>query len=208
MNSYSTKEELRRCFREPIPEIMEASELLNKAVDAHLSGNRILAAAFIAQSNIPAIREWTESIWGKDSPYVVVDKSSEIQNVISIQDRVVARMPNTDEKRKLHERDGYNCRFCGIPVIRKEVRVKISQVYPIWGRKNHEQHAAFQAMWAQYDHILPHAKGGTNDLENLVVACAPCNFGRMDFTLEQVRLADPRNFAPRVSEWDGLERFK
>lgn len=76
-----------------------------------------------------------------------------------------------------------------------------------WGRKNSEQHAAFQAMWMQYDHVLPHAKGGTNDLSNVVISCAPCNFGRMEFTLEEVGVEDPRLREPVRSTWDGLERF-
>jgi hypothetical protein len=125
--------------------------------------------------------------------------------------RIPLRMPTPEEKRALHERDGYHCRFCSIPVIRKEIRRRMIAVYPeeaVWGRKNAEQHAALQAMWAQYDHILPHSRGGTNDLSNMVVTCAPCNFGRMEFTLEEVGLADPREREPVRSAWDGLERFR
>lgn len=117
-------------------------------------------------------------------------------------------MPTASEKRALHKRDGCHCRFCGIPLVRGEVRRKISEAYPVWGRRNADQHAAFQAMWMQYDHILPHSKGGTNDLENLVVTCAACNFGRMNHTLQEVGLLDPREREPLQSTWDGLERFK
>ena len=62
-------------------------------------------------------------------------------------------------------------------------------------------------MWAQYDHLLPHSKGGNNDVNNIVVTCAPCNFGRMSYTLEEVGLIDPRTREPIRSAWDGLERF-
>jgi 5-methylcytosine-specific restriction endonuclease McrA len=120
-------------------------------------------------------------------------------------------MPTTGEKRLLFERDGFHCRFCGIPIIRREVRERIRQVYPDalpWGRTNPTQHAAFQAMWAQYDHVLPHARGGANDLNNVVIACAPCNFARMNNTLEEVGLLDPRTREPVRSDWDGLERFR
>ena len=47
-------------------------------------------------------------------------------------------------------------------------------------------------MWAQYDHLVPHARRGTNELGNLVITCAPCNFGRMEHCLEDVGLIDPR----------------
>lgn len=62
-------------------------------------------------------------------------------------------------------------------------------------------------LWLQYDHLLPHARSGTNDLENVVITCAPCNYGRGGYTLEEVGLADPRLREPVRSTWDGLERF-
>ena len=121
------------------------------------------------------------------------------------------RMPTSEDRRILHQRDGYHCRFCGIPLIRREIRQRFCKLYPrvpIWGKKNIDQHAAFQAMWAQYDHVVPHAYGGGNDLANLVVTCAPCNFGRMELTLEEANLLDPRAREPVRSSWDGLERLR
>mgnify|MGYP000333137410 CR=1 FL=1 len=86
----------------------------------------------------------------------------------------------------------------------------INKLYPKeleWGRKNIEQHSAFQAMWLQYDHVLPHARGGDNNVNNVVITCAPCNFGRMDYLMEEVGIADPREAEPVKSTWDGLERL-
>lgn len=68
--------------------------------------------------------------------------------------------------------------------------------------------STFQAMDLHYDHLLPHARGGTNDLENMLVTCAPCNCGRDKLTLEEVGLSDPRLRDPVRSTWDGLERFR
>jgi hypothetical protein len=59
----------------------------------------------------------------------------------------------------------------------------------------------------QYDHVVPHAHGGTNEVENVIVACAPCNCARMECTLEEVGLEDPRMRMPVQSSWDGLERL-
>ncbi|MEL0166487.1 MAG: HNH endonuclease [Pseudomonadaceae bacterium] len=61
-------------------------------------------------------------------------------------------------------------------------------------------------MWAQYDHVVPHSHGGANDLDNLVVTCAACNFGKMEYTLDELGLIDPRTIPPIQSSWDGLER--
>lgn len=63
-------------------------------------------------------------------------------------------------------------------------------------------------MWLQYDHLLPHARGGDNNLDNIVITCAPCNFGRMNWTLEEVGLIDPRTRQPVHSAWTGLEHFR
>uniref|UniRef100_B8HMF3 HNH endonuclease n=1 Tax=Cyanothece sp. (strain PCC 7425 / ATCC 29141) TaxID=395961 RepID=B8HMF3_CYAP4 len=199
----------RYCLREPIPEIAEAAALLNEAVNAHLAGNSQLAEKLIRQADMPLIRDWTESIWGSKSPYIqyrVVPDQPEILP----KDRRTKRMPSSAEKQTLHLRDGYHCRFCEIPLIRQEVRQKIATVYPTalpWGKTNVTQHAAFQAMWVQYDHLIPYARGGTNDMDNMVITCAPCNFGRMNYTLAEVGLIDPRLREPIQSEWDGLERF-
>ena len=82
-----------------------------------------------------------------------------------------------------------------------------------WGPTNDSQHAAFQCMWLQFDHILPNGRGGDSSLGNIVIACAACNFGRMDATLAEAQLFDPLTLDPPVcwdghAAWDGLERFR
>lgn len=201
----------RNCLRDAIPEIKLAADLLDEAVSAHLSGQSAQAELLIIRANMPAIREWTESLWGKNSPYVRPRLSHGAKPpIVELRPREEQRMPNPEEQRALHSRDGYHCRFCGIPVIRKAIRVRLKNLYPNalpWGRVNVTQHAAFQAMWAQYDHIIPHANGGTNDLNNVVVTCAPCNYGRMNYSLEELGLNDPRTREAITSTWDGLERL-
>ncbi len=197
-------------FREPIPEIADAARYLDAAVSAHLQGHSKLAEDLIRLADNSAIREWTESIFGKRSPYVQYRATSDAPQEISKENRVKERMPTTSEKNQLLLRDGYHCRFCGMPVIRREVREFIKKIYPEalpWGKQNIEQHAAFQAMWVQYDHILPHARGGNNDLDNMVITCAACNYGRMQYTLDEVGLVDPRTREPIRTTWDGLERI-
>ena len=201
----------RLCFRETIPEIAEAAQFLDAAVSAHLRGRSDLAEELIRLADMAEIREWTESIWGSKSPYVQFREVPNSHPHLSKEERVKVRMPKQAGRNNLHSRDGYNCRFCGIPVIRQEIRKRIRLIYPQalnWGTLNIDQHAAFQAMWVQYDHVLPHARGGNNDLDNIVITCAPCNFGRMSSTLDEVGLADPRQRDPVCSTWDGLERFR
>lgn len=53
-------------------------------------------------------------------------------------------------------RDGFKCRYCGAPA--PDVRLTV-------------------------DHVIPVAKGGTDDMDNLVAACEDCNGGKADLTL-------------------------
>lgn len=202
---------VRTCLRDPIPEIAETARLLESAVQAHFDGHATLAHELIRDTNLPVIREWTESLWGSNSPYVQYRPVQDAPPSIPKDQRIKLRMPTTAEKNALHQRDGFHCRFCGIPLIRKEVRERIKRAYPEalpWGSRNIDQHAAFQAMWLQYDHVIPHARGGDNSLDNIVITCAPCNFGRMNWTLDEVGLIDPRTRKPVLSTWTGLEDFR
>ena len=120
------------------------------------------------------------------------------------------RAPIKKHRLEIIDRDGYNCRFCGIPVIPPEIRKAITAAYPdsaYWGRKNLDQHAALQCLWLQFDHILPHCWGGESTPDNVVITCAPCNFGRMNKRLEEVGLIDPRERPVYKTSWDGLVRF-
>jgi len=203
--------ETRDCLREPIPEIFDAARLLDAAVTAHLRGESELASRLFGMANDPKVREWTESLWGTASPYIKVREVPGAPPSLDKNQRVPVRMPNAKERQLLHERDRFHCRFCGIPVIRKEIREKIKRIYPefvTWGRTNLSQHAGFQAMWLQYDHVVPHARGGNNDLENVVITCAPCNYGKWNYLVSEIGLSDPRRRPPSQSWWDGLERFR
>jgi hypothetical protein len=207
---------MRNCFREPIEAIFEAAELCDRAVSAHLAGRFSEADALIREADAGAIAAWTESIWGPASPAIHwrIEQSSPLP-FLSKADRPTPRMPDSEVKRRIIERDGYHCRFCGIPVIPQEVRQRLVALYPDaarWGRRNCDQHAALQCMWLQFDHIIPNKRGGPSTLENVVVTCAPCNFGRMEKTIEECGLIHPLQRELHTvweghANWDGLTRL-
>src|SRR5579862_4966091 len=86
----------RRCLREPIPEIADAARYLDAAVSAYLVGESDLAERLIRLADMPAIRDWTESIWGSSSPYVRY-RAAPTAPLTSSSTEVVARMPAPDE---------------------------------------------------------------------------------------------------------------
>lgn len=205
-----TQNKLRTCLQDPISELYDAARYLDAAVTAHLSGEKQFAEELIRLSDMPVVREWTESIWGAGGIYTDFQKTLGEPKTFPKEDRDPVRMPDNKGEKALLERDGFQCRFCGIPVIRKEVRNLLKKQYPVvlpWGSRNMEQHAAFQALWVQYDHVQPHARGGKTSLDNMVITCAPCNYGRMNYLLEEVDLEIPDLSKNVHSMWDGLERI-
>jgi 5-methylcytosine-specific restriction endonuclease McrA len=109
-------------------------------------------------------------------------------------------------------RDGYRCRYCGIPVVHADIRKLARRLYPDavpWDQFDpKKQHAGFACLWMQFDHVVPHSHGGHSSLDNVVISCALCNYGKDKYTLRQLNLADPRQTPPVSSTWDGLERFR
>lgn len=60
-------------------------------------------------------------------------------------------------RRAVIERDGLVCRYCG--QVPNQVHI---------------------------DHVHPISRGGSNDMSNLVVSCAPCNIEKSNHTLEEL----------------------
>jgi 5-methylcytosine-specific restriction endonuclease McrA len=164
-------------------------------------------------ADLPRVRDWVQPLLGNNAQFPerradirfrqVADQPPKLPKA----ERIPVRMPSRAEKAELVGRFGHACAFCGIPLVRSEVRAKLTQAYPAeayWGR---DCHAALLCMWLQFDHVLPHSRGGDNSLENLVVTCSGCNYGRMSYTLEELGLIDPRATPIRKTDWDGLERL-
>ncbi|MFO0157444.1 MAG: HNH endonuclease, partial [bacterium] len=109
---------IRQCLRQPIPQIFEAATLLKAAVDAHLAADYTTAAACFRAANLPSVRDWTESIWGKHSPEILCVRAVPgAPPILPKESRIKVRMPTTEEQNRLIKHFGYRCAFCGIPLI-------------------------------------------------------------------------------------------
>ena len=120
------------------------------------------------------------------------------------------RMPGKELTDGIFARDGYHCRFCGVRVVVPAARRVLAATMPdalCWQGPATALHAAFLYVSATSDHVIPHSRGGTNDPENLVTTCWPCNFGRGGYLLEQMGLSDPRDRPLILDGWDGLTRL-
>lgn len=202
---------LRTCLRAPIPEIEFAAGLLELGVEAHDKGKATIAAELFRAADMPVVRAWLYSVWGKKSPHTQYRPVAEPLPYLPKEGRSPLRNPTAATKAAIHARDGFYCRFCKMPVISGSVRSRIRKAYPSavqWESTNATQHAAFQCMWAQYDHIVPHARGGDSEIGNVYLTCAACNYGRGNYALEEVGIAHPDSHPIRTGPWNGLESFK
>jgi 5-methylcytosine-specific restriction endonuclease McrA len=203
---------MKRSIKEPIPQIFETWDFLNQAVDAHLTGDRLLAEMFFKKAEMRAVWEWLNPGWTRPDLNVVVPAphgdTQELSNKLRDPDRNIAPTIRSS----VLQRDGYRCRYCGIPVIHADIRKLAHRLYPEavpWEPYDvTKQHSGFACLWLQFDHVVPHSHGGRSSLENVVISCALSNYGKDKYTLRQLDLADLFLTPPAPSAWDGLERFR
>jgi len=203
---------MKRSIKEPIPQIFQSWEFLNQAVDAHLMGERLLAENYFKKADIHEVWEWVHHEWTRPHLNVVVPvphgDTQEVPKNLRDPDRNISPQIRSD----VLQRDGYRCRYCGIPVIHADIRKLAHRLYPNavpWEAYDvPKQHAGFACFWLQFDHVIPHSHGGRSSLDNVVISCALCNFGKDKYTLRQLNLVDPRLTPPVASAWDGLERLR
>lgn len=198
----------RRCFLTPIPQLSSAADLLASAADRLLAGDVANARLLIKEADMPVIAAYTALVTGAVNPVVhwqwsMPAGSAEVE-------RSAQRMPSLGFERAIYVRDGWRCRYCGTRVIDRSMRGRLHRCLPDvarWGARNADKHSALAALSASLDHIVPHSRGGTNDEPNLVAACNACQFGRGQWTLQEVGFFDPREYPPVLDEWDGLTRL-
>jgi len=197
----------RACLASHPPESALAIDLLTQATDAVIAGEADRIPALLIQANMPALRTFSLRVMGKLDPTIHRYRKAPTPN------RPLAkhaeRMPPRSAWLSIFRRDGFHCRFCGTRVVHPDVRSRLRAIAPdaVPNGRSNTYHAAFLALNATLDHVIPHAAGGDNDPDNLVTTCWPCNFGRGSYSLAELGLIDPRLRPPVASDWDGLSRL-
>lgn len=111
-------------------------------------------------------------------------------------------------RRQVFDRDHFVCRYCGLSTIDSRVpkilRDLLGPEVVSWGASDRLRQGTALAAWTQYDHVVPIAMHGRDEEQNLVTACACCNFGKDQYTLAELGLDDPRDRLPIADPWDGL----
>lgn len=198
----------RTSLLDPIPELELAAKLLDAATDAVLLGNLHTARSLLELADMPEVIGHVRRLVSTLSPEV--HGNTKRPRCLPKGERDSARMPSRQEELAIYTRDGWRCRFCGIKVISRKARGVLAKRLGIsgnWASNKQQANSALYALASSLDHVVPHGRGGRNDVENLITACYGCQFGRGEWTLEEVGLADPRLRPPTRDAWDGLTRL-
>jgi len=199
----------RRCFLPPLPEHDCAANLLSKAADALLVGDLAQAETLLVKADLKPLEEYRYSIAGPINPAII--RQTKLPVFERLPSRRHSHMPTLAVTRQVLARDGYRCRFCGVRVVVKEAQKTFTAALPKaarWGPRNQDCHFGLAILRASIDHVVPFQRGGSNEPENLVTTCNPCQFGRGVFLLDEVELEDPRKYPPVIDSWDGITRLR
>jgi len=106
------------------------------------------------------------------------------------------------------KRDLFRCRYCQIRLMHGKQLDAFEELvgrdaFPN-GDSNRSRHGIRLIMRATFDHVVPVSLDSDEDknvLENVVASCWSCNFGKWNFTIEELGLSKPRKPVPG---WDGL----
>jgi len=191
----------------PPPDWFESQAFLFRdAVKMACGGEREKTLGVLRQIRDEEMREWF-CVHGQNSGYFR-SKKFPVELTRVSPDRLDPRRFPVKYERAVFERDHYTCRYCGLKVIAKEVMYAFEKI--VGSEKfrtkgcNAVQHGCIHAFKPVADHVIPHHLGGRTDMGNLVTSCPACNYGKYNYTIEQLGISDPRERLPVASDWDGL----
>lgn len=204
----NTEEWDNRCTLTPFEWFEEQLDLFTNAVKLFREGERDEAISVIKSLRNEDMQQWyiehaqVSGTIRKNITKVPRPKKIEKQN------RDPLRMPNSKMEKYLFERDGYRCRYCERRIIDKTfLKNFIAQLdFDGFqkGKTNLLTHGLILICSPVIDHVIPHNIGGQTNETNLVTSCYPCNFGKADYTLEQLKNINPFEREPICDDWDGL----
>jgi 5-methylcytosine-specific restriction endonuclease McrA len=193
----------------PLPEYFEtAVDHFSKAVTYLAKGKLDESLHYLEQCNSDAVGKFFIE-HGQQSSYFRVANRKEIDRanlLVKATNKTPRLMPKMENE--VFIRDSYHCRYCGIRIVEKDVFAEYSRIVGTekfsTKRENDKRNGLTLGLRGVADHVEPYASGGETQIDNLVTSCYSCNFGKAGYTLEQLRIEDPRLRPPIPDSWRGL----
>lgn len=182
---------------------VEIDKFVN-AVEFAVQGSITNAREILSTINSQELAEWFIEI-GQNSGTYRMKNLGKSTNRLHSGKRL--KWPKNREFEVL-KRDLFRCRYCQIRLMHGKQLDTFEELvgrdaFPN-GDSNRSRHGIRLIMRATFDHVVPVAHDSDEDknvLENVVASCWSCNFGKWDFTIEELGLSEPREPVPG---WDGL----
>jgi hypothetical protein len=187
--------------------VRDAAERTEQALQSFEAGNADQAHDLWASVDGPRLLEtwdsWNEQIrllgprWSLDRPQPIGPPGGVVTPSMA---------------KLIYERDGYRCRYCGMPVFTRWKGSRIRNLISAFpdltpgmrvvgnslvgtGKNGGLRNVDYQKiLWsmAAPDHVFPRSLGGDATFENLVTSCSGCNYSKVDLTLDQMYVRPPR----------------
>lgn len=187
---------------------IDSIDIFVSAVNDFLKGDRHSCLNKIATIRSHEITEWYIEHGQMSGRHRNLVLNTQPPKVIHLEQRDPIRSPKRIQ-RDIFKRDAYRCRYCGNKLISqdflKEFIKTLNSTSFQRGKTNLTTHGIIHLTWPVADHVIPWKYGGRTDEANLVSACAPCNYGKDHYTIEQLGIENPFERTLLIDGWDGLE---
>jgi 5-methylcytosine-specific restriction endonuclease McrA len=210
----SRETEPQRFNRSPLP----YPRYFDRAIDAF-----VVAVTTAYQGDVQTARRLIGEIADRDLVAWFHETAQHVGDIryqlLSQKNAYLKRGKKTDcdlgdtRKRELAARDGHRCCYCGIRVIEPKILKKVQaligrDVLPSKtnrkGSSNWDYHGIWITTVMTLDHINPISTSGRDDDGNLATSCWACNFGKYDYTLDELGLKPPNPKNWEGPPWHGL----
>lgn len=189
----------------------EEIDLFLMAVQSFLNGNRDKCLEDISRIKSTEMTEWFIEHGQMSGMYRQKALKIPPPAIIPKEERDPCRSPKRLQN-KVFARDHYTCRYCGQRLISQTFMKDFIKYLdsPLFqkGNTNLTTHGIIHATWPVADHVKPWKQGGSTSLTNLVSSCASCNYGKADYTCEQMGIDSPLIRTQLTQSWDGLESLR
>jgi hypothetical protein len=196
----------------PVPTFFDdAVESFSRAVSELTKGNKKESLEALAASNAAEVGKFYID-HGQQSAYFRVINRKEIDKTNRLEKKLnLSPRDRPSITKEVFERDFYRCRYCNLRIITGEVFSEYSRIVgsDIFSdeKGNNKRNGLTLGLRGVADHIEPYALGAGTEINNLITSCYSCNFGKAGYTLDQLKIEDPRSRQPKDDGWRGLTNY-
>jgi len=196
----------------PVPSFFDdAVESFSRAVSELTKGNNKESLEALSECNAAAVGKFYTD-HGQQSAYFRVTNRNEIDNTNRLKKKLnLSPRDKPAITKEVFKRDFYRCRYCSLRIITGAVFSEYSRIVgsDIFSdeRENSKRNGLTLGLRGVADHVEPYASGAGTEIDNLVTSCYSCNFGKAGYTLQQLKIEDPRLRQPKDDGWKGLTNF-